>query len=190
MVAPGVGGPDDKKGLITHRSCHHHYHNLAPVDVVRILYSFYKKRLTWVASSAGEGDVDVFPATIDVSRPSQRLSNALLCSGVHEPDVKELVDNGKLIHHQQQQQLMYSSFNQAPKSKGKRTTTTTTTNNNNNNKQQQQQATLTATNNNNNNKQQQKQTTISHASRLKVRTSSDDPTLIVVEENAIVVPSY
>ena len=142
MVAPGVGGPDDKKGLITHRSCHHHYHNLAPVDVVRILYSFYKKRLTWVASSAGEGDVDVFPATIDVSRPSQRLSNALLCSGVHEPDVKELVDNGKLIHHQQQ--LKYSSNNQAPKSKGKQTTTTTTTTttiitNNNKNKQQEQE---------------------------------------------------
>merc|ERR1719336_3113200 len=68
---------------------------------------------TWVSASAGEGDVHVFPATIDVSRPSQRLANALLCSGVHE-----------------------------------------------------------------------------HASRLQVRTSSDDPTLIVVEENAIVVPSY
>ena len=98
MVAPGVGGPDNKKDLITHCSCHHHYHNLAPVNVVRIRYSFSKKRLTWVPASAGEGDVHVFPAIVDVSCPPQRLSNALLCSGVHEPDVIELVDNGKLVN--------------------------------------------------------------------------------------------
>ena len=102
MVAPGGGGPDNKKRsdypfalvitIIT---------TIAPVNVVRILYPFYKKRLTWVAASAGEGDVHVFPAIIDVSRPPQRLADALLCSGVHEPDVIQLVDNGKLTHHQQ-----------------------------------------------------------------------------------------
>ena len=108
-----LAGLITKKDLITLCSCHHHYHNLATVIVVRILYS----RLTWVAASAGEGDVHVFPAIIDVSRPSQRLADALLCSSIHEPDVIQLVDNGKLIHHQQQQQLKYSSKNQAPKSK-------------------------------------------------------------------------